>query len=108
MVGSIIGLVLAHRNATAGQLASDCEHRFGYTPLRDAGGLAEHPCHCQSVAVLHGDMPHVGQLRLATRCLAIQPAVRIGGALVRVVLPGLTVEVRAITVTAILRAEAAL
>ena len=93
----MIGRVVALSSPTViRRPASDRQHRLGGTPLGGAGGFAEHARHRQSVTILHGDVPHVAQLRLAARRLAIQPAVRIGGALVGVVLAGLAVEVRAI------------
>ena len=108
MIGRVVGLVLAHRDTTAGELASDRQHRLGGAPLGRASGLAEHACHRQAVTLLHGDVAHIRQFRLATGRLAIQPAVRVGGALVRVVLAGLPVEVRTVLVTAVLGAEAPL
>src|SRR5690242_7474358 len=108
MSGRVIGLVLARGDAASGELACDGEHRLGRPPFCSAGGLAEHAGDGPSKTVLHGDVPHIAQPRLASRCLAIQPAVGIGGALMSVVLAGLTMEVRAIPVAAVLRTEAAL
>ena len=108
MIGRVVGFVFAYGDPATGEPASDCQHRLGGTPLGGAGGFAEDARHRQSVTILHSDVPHVAQLRLAARRLAIQPAVRIGGALVGVVLAGLAVEVRAIPIAAVLRAEAPL
>src|ERR1700752_415452 len=108
MICGVVALVLAHRDAPPGQPASDREHCLGHPALGRASGLAEHARHGQSMTVLHSDMPHVGQLRLATCRLAIQPAVGIGCAPMCIILAGLAVEVRAIPVTAVLRTEASL
>ena len=98
----------AQKRSTTSQLASDSEHRFGRAPLGRAGRLAQQTRHRQPMAVLHDDVPHVGQLRRATHRLAIQSAVGICGAPVRIVLAGLPVEIGAILVAAVLRAEAPL
>jgi hypothetical protein len=53
-------------------------------PAKDALARHRHP-----VTVFHGDMAPIRQLRLATRRIAIQPAVRIRGALERVIFAGI-------------------
>ena len=58
--------------------------------------------------VLHRDVPHVRQLRFAPGGFAIQPAIWIGHAAMSVVLAPLAVEVRAVAVTALIRAKALL
>src|SRR6266481_942803 len=97
-----------NRDATTGFFALGFKHRFGCAAFGRAISLCDHPGYGQSVPVLHDSMPHIGQLRLTALGLAVKPALRVGRALMRVILALLTVEVLTAVAAPVLRAKALL
>ena len=93
MIGRVIGLVFARRDAAASLFGSGLEHRLRSAAFGRSGGERDHAGHRQPMPVLHGSVAHVGQLRLPPGGLAVKAAVRIGRAGVRVVLAPLSMEV---------------
>src|ERR1700724_796635 len=93
----IIGLVRACRDAMTNGLALGFQHGFRSAPFRRAIGLCDDPCHRKPVPVLHGDMTHVAEPRLPPRRLAIETALRIGRARMRLVRAFLAAKIRAIS-----------
>ena len=100
MIGCVIGLVLADRDAAAGGLALGLEHGLRGAALGGAVGVRDHAGHRQPMPVLHGGVAHIAELGLPPGGLAVKPAVGIAGARMRVVLALLAVEVRAVVVVA--------
>ena len=106
VISAIIGLVLAHRDAPATWSGLAFEHRLGSTPFGCAVGLRNYPCDGKTIAVLHDDMPHVAQPRLATASLAIKLGIRVAGRGMSVVLAALAMEVgTVVALVTILRLE---
>ena len=93
----IIGLVRACRNAMTNGFAFGFQHGLRGAPFRGAIGLCDDPCHRKPVPVLHGDMTHVAEPRLPPRRLAIETALRIGRARMRLVRAFLAAKIRAIS-----------
>ena len=93
----IIGLVRACRDAMTNGLALGFQHGLRGAPFRRAIGLCDDPCHRKPVPVLHGDMTHVAEPRLPPRRLAIETALRIGRARMRLVRAFLAAKIRAIS-----------
>src|SRR5271167_3102329 len=108
MIGGVISLVFADRDAVTRFFALGFKHRFAGAPLGRAIGLGDHSGHGQPVPVLHHGMAHIGQLRLTALGLAIKPALRVARALMRVVPSLLTVEALTAAVAAVLGAKALL
>src|SRR4030081_22227 len=81
----IIGLVRACRDAMTNGLALGFQHGLRGAPFRRAIGLCDDPCHRKPAPVRHGDMTHVAEPRLPPRRLAIETALRIGRARMRLV-----------------------
>src|SRR5580692_3714116 len=93
----IIGLVRACRDAMTNGLALGFQHGLRGAPFRRAIGLCDDPCHRKPVPVLHGDMTHVAEPRLPPRRLAIETALRIGRARMRLVRAFLAAKIRAVS-----------
>ena len=93
----IIGLVRACRDAMTNGLALGFQHGLRSASFRRAIGLCDDPCHRKPVPVLHGDMTHVAEPRLPPRRLAIETALRIGRARMRLVRAFLAAKIRAIS-----------
>src|SRR5580704_7028999 len=110
MIGRVISLVFAHRDAAAGLLGFGLEHDLRSATLSSAVGERDHSGHRQSMPVLHGGVPHVAKLRLPPGGLAVKPTVGIAGARMRVVLALVSVEIGSAIVVpaAVLGAEALL
>src|SRR5271163_3724013 len=107
MIAGVVGLVFANRYGAAGVLAFGFEHRLRCAPLGHAVGVRHHTGDRETVAVLHGGVPHITELCLAARGLAVEPAVRIGRARMGLVAALLLMKVRAVAaVAAVLGAEA--
>src|SRR5580693_8638330 len=101
MIGRIIRLVLADRDAVAGGFASGLQHDLRGSAFGGAIGVRDHAGHRQAMPVLHGGVAHIAELRLPPGRLAIKPAVWVAGTRMGVVLALLAMEVRAaIIVTA--------
>src|SRR5438034_8633083 len=88
----------AHRDAAAGLLGFGLEHDLRGAALGSAIGERDHAGHRQPMPVLHGGVAHVAQLRLSPGGLAVESAVGIAGARMRVVFAPLAVEVGAAVV----------
>src|SRR5260370_11191414 len=86
MVSSVIGFVSACRNASAELLDFGLEHRLRSPPLSGAGGERDHSGHRQPMPVLHRGVAHEAELRLPPGLLAVNSAVRISHARMRVFL----------------------
>src|SRR5947209_7659922 len=95
MIGGVIGLVLAYRDALAGLLGFAFQHALRSTALGRSVGNRDHAADRQSMPVLHEGMAHIGELRLPPGGFAVQAAIGIARAGVRVVLTLLAVEVGA-------------
>src|SRR5260370_35095944 len=95
MIGGVIGLVFAYRDASAALLGFGLEHGLRSVALSGAVGERDHAGHRQPMLVLHGGVAHVAELRLPPGRLAVKPAVGIGLARMRVVLALLPMEVDA-------------
>ena len=93
VIGGVIGLVLADRDPMTGFLAPGFEHYLRGAPFGRVIGQRDHSRHGQAVPVLHHGVAHISQLRLAPRCLAIEPAFRVARALMGVVPASLAMEV---------------
>src|SRR6202521_1833817 len=108
MIGRVIGLVFADGDTAASLFGFSLEHRLRSATLGGAGGERDHAGHRQPMAVLHGGMAHIAELRLSPGRLAVKAAVGIGRARMCVVLALLSVEVGAAVgvATAVLGAEA--
>ena len=100
MVSRVISLIFAHRDAAAGLLGFGLEHDLRGAALGSAIGERDHAGHRQPMPVLHGGVAHVAQLRLSPGGLAVESAVGIAGARMRVVFALLAVEVGAAVVVA--------
>src|SRR5258708_21432553 len=87
MIGGVIGLVFAYRDASAALLGFGLEHGLRSVALSGAVGERDHACHRQPMLVLHGGVAHVAELRLPPGRLAVKPAVAIGRARMRVFPP---------------------
>jgi hypothetical protein len=96
MNGGVISLVLAHGNAPTGGLCFGFEHRLRSLPLGRARGLCHHGAHRQTVPVVHQRMAHVAKFGPTPCRFAVQPAVWVGGAGMRVVAAFLAVKIRAV------------
>ena len=83
------------------------QQQRGFT-LGIAISLGGHRGGDQAVAVLHQRVAEISQVRLLAIALLVEPGVWIGGRLMRLVGALLTVEVRAVTIGAVLLAEALL
>src|SRR5271169_2355718 len=88
-------MALWRRDAVAGLPGLGFEHPLRGATLGGAVGERNNAGHRQPMPVLHGDVAHVGQLRLPPGGLAVKTAVGIGRARMRVVLTFLSMEVRA-------------
>src|SRR6266480_6335707 len=108
MIGRVIGLVFAHRDAAAGLLGFGLEHYLRSAALGSPVGERDPAGHRQPMPVLHGSVAHIAELRLPPGGLAVKPAVGIAGARVRVVLALLSVEIgpAVFVAAAVLGAEA--
>src|SRR6516165_10284274 len=73
--GGIVGLVGADRDAAVARTRPG--HGQRRLALGRAGGHGQPRVDCQTMAVLHHHMPHIGQLCRLTRSLAIEPRIRI-------------------------------
>lgn len=93
MIGGVIGLVFAHRDAAAGRFGFGLEHRLRGAALGRPVGERDHAGHRQPMPVLHGGVSHIAKLRLPPGRLAVKAAVGIGRARMRVVLALLSVEI---------------
>src|ERR1700749_4540891 len=93
MIGGVIGLIFANRYAAAGLLGFGLEHDLRSAALGSAGGKRDGAGHRQPMPVLHRGVAHVAELRLPPGSLAVETAVGIAGAGMRVVLALLAVEV---------------
>ena len=100
MIGGVIGLVRTGRDAAASGFALGLEHDLRGAALGGAVGLRDHAGHRQPMPVLHGDVAHIGEFSLPPRGLAVEPAVGIGRARMRVVLALLSMKVRTVVVAA--------
>src|ERR1700721_2752642 len=107
MVGRVIGLIFAHRDAAARLLGFGLEHDLRSAALGSAVGERDHARHRQPMAVLHCGVAHVTELCFPPGGLAVQSAVGIASARMRVVFALLAVEVgpAVIVATAVLGAE---
>jgi hypothetical protein len=90
----VISLVLANARGLAGLRGFGRKHGFRGFALRRAACQRRLCAHRQTIAVFHQRMAHSAKLGLAALRLAIQAAVRIGGAGMRIVAALLVVEVR--------------
>src|SRR6266536_883821 len=108
MIGRVIGLVFAHRDAAAGLLGFGLEHYLRSAALGSPVGERDRAGHRQPMPVLHGSVAHIAELRLPPGGLAVKTAVGIAGARVRVVLALLSVEIgpAVFVAAAVLGAEA--
>lgn len=88
---NVITFVGANRNPVRARQVFD--HFQGRMPLGRAIGLGKSAIDHQAVAVFHQGMPHEAQLRFLALAFAQQPAVRIGGGLMGLVLALLAFEV---------------
>src|SRR6266487_2112257 len=93
MIGRVIGLVFAHRDAAAGFLGFGLEHHLRSAALGSPVGERDHARHRQPMPILHGSVAHIAELRLPPSGLAVKTAVGIAGARMRVVLALLFVEI---------------
>src|ERR1700680_2423239 len=93
MVSRVIGLIFAHRDAAAGLLGFGLEHDLRSAALGSAVGKRDHAGHRQPMPVLHGGVAHVTELCFPPGGLAVETAVGIAGARMRVVFALLAVEV---------------
>src|ERR1700736_131468 len=107
MVSRVIGLIFAHRDAAAGLLGFGLEHDLRSAALGSAVGKRDHAGHRQPMPVLHGGVAHVTELCFPPGGLAVETAVGIAGARMRVVFALLAVEVgpAVVVATAVLGAE---
>src|SRR5260370_9250230 len=64
MIGGVIGLVFAYRDASAALLGFGLEHGLRSVALSGAVGERDHAGHRQPMLVLHGGVAHVAELRL--------------------------------------------
>src|SRR6266496_2920932 len=108
MIGRVIGLVFAHRDAAAGLLGFGLEHYLRSAALGGPVGERDPAGHRQPMPVLHGSVAHIAELRLPPGGLAVKTAVGIAGARMRVVLALLSVEIgpAVFVAAAVLGAEA--
>src|SRR6266542_2531960 len=93
MIGRVIGLVFAHRDAAADFLGFGLEHYLRSATLGNPVGERDPAGHRQPMPVLHGSVAHIAELRLPPGGLAVKTAVGIAGARMRVVLALLSVEI---------------
>ena len=93
VIGRVIGLVFAHRDAAAGLLGFGLEHYLRSAALGGPVGERDPAGHRQPMPVLHGSVAHIAELRLPPGGLAIKTALGIAGARMRVVLALLSVEI---------------
>ena len=108
MIRGVVGLILAYRNAVSARFASGLQHGFRCPSLGRASCLRDRAGHRQTMAVFHGHMPHVAELRFPAGGLPVEAALGIGHAGMRLILTLLAVKVRAVVAAAILRTEALL
>src|SRR6266487_1747083 len=108
MIGRVIGLVFAHRDAAAGLLGFGLEHYLRSAALGSPVGEGDPAGHRQPMPILHGSVAHIAELRLPPGGLAVKTAVGIAGARMRVVLALLSVEIgpAVFVAAAVLGAEA--
>src|SRR6185312_786593 len=97
-------LIFAHRDAAARLLGFGLEHDLRSAALGSAVGERDHARHRQPMAVLHGGVAHV---TFPPGGLAVESAVGIASARMRVVFALLAVEVgpAVVVATAVLGAE---
>src|ERR1700746_2266482 len=100
MIGRIIGLVFAYRDAVASRFRDGFEHALRRASFSRAIGLGPLADDREPVAVLHGYVAHIRKFRLASRSLAIKPTLRIGLARMGVVGALLPLKVRAASLIA--------
>src|ERR1700709_247616 len=106
MIGGIVCLVLTGRDTAACGFASRLQHGLRSPAFGGTIGMRDPAGHRQSIPVLHGGVAHIAKLGLAAGRLAIEPAVRVAGTCVGIVLALLAVEVGAIiAVAAVLGAK---
>jgi hypothetical protein len=106
MVSRVIGLIFAHCDAAAGLPGFGLEHDLRGAALGSAIGERDHAGHRQPMPVLHGGVAHIAELRLPPGGLAVESAVGIASACMRVVFTLLAVEVgAAVGAAAVLGAE---
>src|SRR6266481_6435143 len=91
MVSRVIGLIFAYRDAAAGLPGFGLEHDLRSAALGSAVGERDHARHRQPMAVLHGGVAHVAELRFSPGGLAVKTAIGIAGARMRVILAPLSV-----------------
>src|SRR5664279_1732368 len=102
MIGRIVRLVLAGRDAVAGSFASRLQHILRGSAFGGAIGMCDHAGYRQPVPVLHRGMAHIAKPRLPPGRLTIKSAVGVTGARVGVVLALLAMEVRAVIIVALI------
>src|SRR5882672_2215353 len=100
MIGGIVRLALTGRDAAAGGFASRLQRGLRSPAFGGAIGMRDPAGHRQPMPVLHGDVAHIAKLGLPSGRLAIEPAVRVAGTRMGVVLALLAVEVGAIIIVA--------
>src|ERR1700689_1351038 len=100
MIGRVVRLVLADRDAVAGSFASRLQHDLRGTAFGGAIGVRDHAGHRQPMPVLHGGVAHIAELRLPPGGFAVKPAVGVAGTGMGVILALLAVEVRAVITVA--------
>ena len=108
MVSRVIGLIFAHCDAVAGLLGFGLEHDLRSAALGSAVGKGDHAGDRQPMPVLHGGMAHVTELSaFPPGGLAVETAVGIAGACMRVIFALLAVEVgpAVVVAAAVLGAE---
>jgi hypothetical protein len=106
-VSAIVGLVCTHGNASGVLLLLLVEHQQGGIALGIAIGVSGHRGGDQAVAILHQRMAEIAQPGLRAIALLVQPSIRIGGRLVRLVGALVAVEVRSVPAAgAVFAAEA--
>src|SRR3990172_3273204 len=93
MIGRVIGLVFAGRDAAASVFTLGLEHDLRSAALGGAIGVGDHAGHGKPMPVLHGDVAHVGELGLPPGGLAVKTAVGVGRTGMGVILALLAVEV---------------
>lgn len=95
MVCRVISLVLANRGGLARFFGLLLQQRLGRATFRRTVRLRDHASHGEPVAVFHQRMAHIAQFRLAALRLAVQAAVGVGRAGMRVIFAFLAVNVLA-------------
>jgi hypothetical protein len=102
----VAGLVRAQRDAPFAASALLFEQDQRGLAFGVAIGRGHHRGGDQAVAVLHQRVAEIGQMRLLAIALHVQPRVRIGGRLMRLVRALLAVEVRPVAIVGCLKTAA--